>query len=129
MGITILLVEDDQDSRGIYRDALVERGHTVVIASQGAEGVHMARRQHPDLILLDIRMPVMDGYDAIRYLKSDEVTAHIPVWGISAYFPDEEEENGVLKMFDRIIRKPIAPNELIAEIDSWLRPVSPQLPS
>ena len=58
---TVLIVEDDEDTRTVYADALRERGYRVLTATQGAEGVHLARRHRPDLILLDIRMPVMDG--------------------------------------------------------------------
>ena len=126
---TILLVEDDADARAIFRDALTERGYRVLTASQGAEGVYMARRSRPDLILLDIRMPVMDGLDAIRYLRSYEGTARIAVWGISAYFSHANDSDPLLDRFDRLLSKPIRPEELVTEIDAHFGPPPPRLPN
>lgn len=115
------------DARTIFRDALVKRGYRVLTATQGAEGVHVARRQRPDLILLDIRMPVMDGLDAIRYLKSDERTARIPVWGISAFLADVNQEDPHLGRFDRLLAKPVQPAELVSAIEGQFGPPPPSL--
>jgi CheY-like chemotaxis protein len=82
---TVLIVEDDSDTREIYQTALTERGYDALVATDGAEGVHVARKHHPDLILLDIRMPVMDGWQAVCYLRSFPQTQKIPICGISAY--------------------------------------------
>ena len=120
---TILLVEDDHDARVIFTDALTKRGYRVLVATHGAEGVSLARRQHPDLILMDLRMPVMDGLTALRYLKADKRTAGIPVWAISAHFADEKDNQPFLARFDHRIPKPVAPDELVAELDYFfLRP-------
>ena len=80
---SILIVDDDEDNRRIYSAALSERGYRVLVAMHGAEGVHLARTHKPALILLDIRMPVMDGWGAIRWLKSYPETRRIPVCAIS----------------------------------------------
>lgn len=128
---TVLIVEDDSDARAIYEEALTERGFTVLIALHGAEGVHLARRHKPDLILMDIRMPVMDGWQAIEYLKSDPATAHIPIWAISAYIADEEtmEEQPSWFQFDRLVSKPVDPVALVSEIESRIgRPAPPPEP-
>ena len=80
---TVLVVDDDESLRGILIDGLTHRGYRAVAARQGAEGVHLARKLLPDLILLDIRTPVMDGWGALDYLKTYDKTAGIEVWGIS----------------------------------------------
>lgn len=126
MGKTVLIVEDDPDARAIYEEALAGRGYTVIAALHGAEGVHLARRHRPDLILMDIRMPVMDGWQAIQYLKSDPAVSHIPIWGISAYLSDEElEQQPSWLHFDRLIPKPIDPVALAAEIEAQIGPPPP----
>ncbi|HEX6927386.1 MAG TPA: response regulator [Longimicrobiaceae bacterium] len=130
MSKTVLVVEDDPDARAIYEEALIERGFEVLVALHGAEGVHLARRHHPDLILMDIRMPVMDGWQAIQYLKADQSTGHIPIWGISAYLDDEElDRQPSWFQFDRLIAKPVDPGELASEIEQRIgRPPLPPEP-
>ena len=126
---TILIVEDDPDARDIYEEALKERGFDVLKALHGAEGVHLARRHRPDLILMDIRMPVMDGWQAIQYMKSDATTSHIPIWGISAYLSDEELENQPnWFQFDRLIPKPVDPGDLADQVEAQVggRPPPPE---
>ncbi|HEX6069393.1 MAG TPA: response regulator [Longimicrobiaceae bacterium] len=126
----ILIVEDDDDAREIQREAFMEKGYQVLTARQGAEGVHMARKHRPDLILMDIRMPVMDGWQAIQYLKADPTVSHIPIWGISAYLSDEELENQPSWLhFDRLIAKPVDPAELTREVEALIgRPPPPPRP-
>lgn len=114
---TVLIIEDDADTRSIYRSALEKQGYRVVTASQGAEGVHLARRTSPDLILLDIRMPVMDGWGAARYLKSDPDTRSIPICAISAYESDNEEgETSGRGDFDCFLTKPVSPDRIVQEV-------------
>jgi two-component system, OmpR family, alkaline phosphatase synthesis response regulator PhoP len=127
---TVLIVEDDADARSIYEEALKKRGYSVLTALHGAEGVHMARRHRPDLILMDIRMPVMDGWQAIQYLKSDPAISHIPIWGISAYLSDDELDNQPAWLhFDRLMSKPVDPGTLVNEIEEALgRPPPPDQP-
>jgi two-component system, cell cycle response regulator DivK len=123
MSKTVLLVEDDADARTIYQDALAKRGYEVITALHGAEGVHLARRVNPDLVLMDIRMPIMDGWQAIRYLKTDPATSHVPVWAISAYLAEEVPRGpseGV--RFDRMLPKPIDPRNVVAEIEAHIGP-------
>lgn len=124
---TVLIVDDDSDARAIYEEALKERGFTILTALHGAEGVHLARRHRPDLILMDIRMPVMDGWQAIQYLKSDTSTDHIPIWAVSAYVSDEElDQQPSWFQFDKLISKPIDPTKLAAEIEARIgRPAPP----
>lgn len=123
---TILIIEDDADTREIYRAALEDRGYRVIIASQGAEGVHLARRSSPDLILLDIRMPILDGWGAARYLKSDPETRNIPICAISAYESEEEGAATSARVdFDCFLMKPIAPELIVAEVQARVGPANP----
>lgn len=116
---TILIVEDDEDTRSIYATALTGRGYRVLVATQGAEGVHLARRHHPDLILLDIRMPILNGWGAARYLRADPETRNIPICAISAYEVDDEERELAERVeFDCFLTKPIDPREVVAEVEA-----------
>lgn len=127
---TVLIVEDDPDARAIYEEGLTRRGFEVLTALHGAEGVHLARRHRPDLILMDIRMPIMDGWQAVQYLKSDPAINHIPIWGISAYLSDEElDAQPSWFQFDRLISKPIDPVELASDIEELIgKPPPPPRP-
>lgn len=127
---TILIVEDDADARRIYGDSLSEKGYQVLTATHGAEGVHLARRHRPDLILMDIRMPVMDGWQAIQYIKADATINQIPIWGISAYLSDVElEDQSAWLHFDRLISKPVEPRDLVSQIEGHIgKPPPPEPP-
>ncbi|MEX2583117.1 MAG: response regulator [Gemmatimonadota bacterium] len=122
MATLILIVEDDESTRDIYRDALEARGYTVLTAKHGAEGVHMARKYLPRLILLDIRMPVMDGWHALQYLRTDHQTARMSIWGVSAHF---DEETAPVPGFDRLLSKPLDPADLVLEVESHIGPAIP----
>jgi CheY-like chemotaxis protein len=120
---TVLIVEDDEDMRSIYRSTLARRGYRVLVATQGAEGVHLARRYRPDLILLDLRMPVMDGRGAAFYLRSDPETQDIPICVISA-FPQEgsEQPGSEAIQFDCFLTKPVDPKEIVARVEELIGP-------
>jgi CheY-like chemotaxis protein len=118
---TVLIVEDDCDSRELFRSALLDRGYDVVTAVHGAEGVHHARTMRPQLILMELHMPLLDGRQALRYLKSDLDTRPIPVWAISAFGDDPLSHPQGLD-FDRTISKPVGPAEVAAEVEAFLGP-------
>lgn len=127
MSKTVLIVEDDEETRKIYRDSLEEYGYRVLTASQGAEGVALARRSKPDLILLDVRMPIMDGRRAMQYLKSDPATAGIPIFGISGFTREEERPERPTKMeFDLFLTKPLDLGLVIAAIEQTIGPPTPR---
>ena len=123
---TIVVIEDEPDLRAILRDALEARGYRVISAKHGAEGVTMVRRHRPDLVLMDVKMPVMDGVHALAYLKADPQTARVAVWGLSAYASADElrEQPGYVR-FDRVLSKPIDPGYLVREVESYLGPPRP----
>lgn len=122
MPTTILLVDDDADAREIYSAALTNAGYPVITATHGAEGVHLARKVRPRLILMDLRMPLMDGRSSLRYIRSDPETRSIPVWALSAFL-DEEEDGGMnFPGFNRMISKPISPDDLVEAVATFLGP-------
>lgn len=85
MGKKILIVEDNEKNRKLLKYALTKTGYETIEAENGEMGVHLAREVMPDLVLMDIQMPVMDGIAAIKMLKTEEATARIPVIALTAY--------------------------------------------
>jgi CheY-like chemotaxis protein len=126
---TVLVVEDDDDARYLYSTALAQRGYQVLNAANGAEGVHLARTHQPHLILLDIRMPLLDGWSALRYLRSYKETRFLPVFGISAYAPDDaaRERAGSID-FDKFLLKPIEASAVVAAIERHIGPPDAEPP-
>src|ERR1043166_1909774 len=91
---TVLLVEDNEDNRLIYATALRYAGYEVIEAVTGTEGVNLARSRRPDLILMDISVPEMDGWEATTLLKADPNTREIPVIAVTAHaLPGDEERS------------------------------------
>lgn len=119
---TVLLVDDDEDCRIIYSRALEEAGYRVLVAENGAEGVSIARREEPEVVLLDVSMPVMDGRAAVRVLKSDPATRNTPVVAITAaaslHDRGDLEEAG----FDAVLLKPVTPSIVVAAVRQSLAP-------
>lgn len=114
---TVLLVEDNEDNRIIYATALRFAGYFVVEATTGPEGVRHAREDLPDLILMDISIPELDGWEATALLKADPATRHIPIVAVTAHALPEDENRSVAAGCDGYLAKPIAPARLIAEVD------------
>src|SRR5690606_74689 len=82
---TVLLVEDNEDNRTVYRTILEHFGYQVIEARNGEDGVRTARETIPDLILMDISIPVIDGWEATKILKNDPTTSHIPIIALTAH--------------------------------------------
>ena len=114
---TVLLVEDNEDNRIIYATALRYAGYTVLEATTGTEGVRHAREDLPDLILMDISVPELDGWEATTLLKADAKTRHIPVIAVTAHALPGDEERSLAAGCDGYLAKPIPPAMLIAEVD------------
>jgi CheY-like chemotaxis protein len=112
MGLSILLAEDERDIREFLVISLQLNGYEVVEARNGEEAVAMAHRHRPDLILLDVRMPKVTGYQACEMLKSAPDTADIPVVFLSAFAQESEVEQGLALGAEAYLTKPIAPDEL-----------------
>ncbi len=116
----IVVAEDEKDIRELLVFVLELAGHQVVAVSDGAQAVETVRKEMPDLVILDVRMPHMDGYDACRLLKQDAQTAHIPVVFLSARGQDSEVQTGLEAGAEKYIIKPFSPEELLKEIDPFV---------
>ena len=119
-GKTILYVEDNEMNRQIVRDLLKRTTYQLIEAHDGEAGVAMALEKRPDLILMDIQLPGMDGLAATRLLKADPATAHIPVIALTAMAMKEDQEKTRAAGCDEYIAKPLRYKELLAAIDKLL---------
>jgi two-component system cell cycle response regulator DivK len=116
----ILLVEDNELNRDMLSRRLIKRGHEVSMAVDGAEGVAMARSEAPDLILMDMSLPVMSGWDAASELKGDERTRAIPVLALTAHSMSGDRERALAAGCDDFDTKPIDLPRLLDKIDKLL---------
>lgn len=116
----ILIAEDEPDIRELIRLALQFNGYEVISASDGAEAVELASNNSFDLIMLDVRMPRLTGYEACRQLRKMESTKEVPIVFLSAKGQEAEVDEGLEAGADRYILKPFAPIELANEIKQIL---------
>ena len=120
--VRVLLVEDHEDTREGYAAYLRLAGLHVDTAGNGLEAVQKTRRLQPDIVVMDLMMPKMDGWDAIRLLKADERTRFIPVIALTAQIVDGgEDARARAAGFDRFCRKPCPPSRLIETLQDVLR--------
>lgn len=117
---TVLVVEDNDDSRTIYRTVLVHYGYAVVEALDGEQALNAAREHCPDLILLDLGIPLLDGWEVTRTLKDDPKTAHIPVLALTVHGQPEDRVSAREAGCDAYILKPAEPRDVVAEIARML---------
>lgn len=128
MNSTILLVEDNEDNRTIYRTILEHVGYVVVEAADGEEGIRHARDSSPDLILMDVSIPKINGWDATRTLKADPNTRHIPIIALTAHALEQDRERAREAGCDGYLAKPIPPREVIEEVRRFLGSSEPTAP-
>jgi len=121
----ILIVEDNELSRDMLSRRLAKRGYEIVIAAHGQEGVEKAAAESPDLILMDLALPVLDGWEATRRIKSERSTASIPVIGLSAHAMAEDEERARRVGCDDFDTKPVELPRLLGKIEALLRRPQP----
>lgn len=117
---TILIAEDERDIRDLIKFTLTYAGHEVTAAANGEEATQLAPSLQPDLIMLDVRMPKMNGFETCHALKADETTQHIPVVFLSAKGMDEEQEAGRKAGAVGFITKPFAPDDLVRRVGDIL---------
>ncbi len=117
----ILIAEDEPDIRDLVKFTLTFAGHEVVAVSNGAEAVEAALTEKPDLVLMDVRMPRMTGYEACAAMKADPQTAKIPVVFLSAKGQESEIQTGLNAGADEYLLKPFAPMELTAQVAEMLK--------
>jgi len=118
----ILLVEDNEMNRDMLSRRLERKGHSVSIAVDGAEGINTARTDAPDLILMDMSLPVIDGWEATRRLKADEATRRIPVIALTAHAMASDEQKAREAGCDDFDTKPIELPRLLEKIQALLGP-------
>jgi two-component system, cell cycle response regulator DivK len=118
----ILLVEDNEMNRDMLSRRLQRRGFKVVIAVDGAEGVAMANSELPDLILMDMSLPVMDGWEATKTIKANSTTQSIPVIALTAHAMSGDREKALEAGCDDYDTKPIDLSRLLTKIDTFLTP-------
>ena len=121
MNKQILVIEDQEDNRTILRDLLSNAGFEVLEAVNGIEGVEAAARELPDLILMDIQMPEMDGYEATRRIKAEPTTAAIPIIAVTSYALSGDDEKAKAVGCDGYVTKPFSPRQLLAKIKEYLQ--------
>jgi two-component system cell cycle response regulator DivK len=120
MSKCILVVEDQEDNRRILRDLLTSAGFELIEATTGEEGVRLAKTRRPDLILMDIQMPVLDGYEATRQIKAVAELQPIPIIVVTSYALSGDDAKARAAGADAYVAKPFSPRELLAKIRQFL---------
>jgi two-component system, cell cycle response regulator DivK len=112
------LVEDDEMNRDMLSRRLRKRGYEVTIATDGQQGVDLARAEHPDVVLMDMSLPVMDGWTATRELKGDEATRGIPVIALTAHAMQGDQDKAMAAGCDDFDTKPVELSRLLGKIEA-----------
>jgi CheY-like chemotaxis protein len=119
---TVLLVEDNEDNLVVYRTILEHVGFRVIEARDGEEGVSRAREHLPDLILMDISIPKMDGWEATQRLKADTNTKQIPIIALTAHALEEDRQKALQAGCDGYLAKPVEPRRVVQEVERFVGP-------
>lgn len=123
---TVLVVDDEPDQREIYRVVLRHAGYEILEAADAVDGIRLAHAHRPDLILLDIALPAIDGWEAARRLKADPATAAIPICAISArLLPTYERDRIAAAGFECYLLKPVEPRLVLREVEERIGPAVP----
>jgi two-component system cell cycle response regulator DivK len=120
MAKRILVIEDQEDNRAILRDLLTAAEFDYIEAVDGAQGVATAERERPDLILMDIQLPVLDGYQATRQIKSNPTLAVIPIIAVTSYALSGDDQKALDAGCDDYVTKPFSPRALLAKVREHL---------
>ena len=120
MSRRILVVEDQEDNRQILRDLLSSVGYELIEAEDGEQGLAAAAAHRPDLILMDIQMPVLDGYETTRRIKADPALRGIPVIAVTSYALSGDEGKARAAGCDDYVTKPYSPRALLAKVREYL---------
>jgi CheY-like chemotaxis protein len=118
---TILIVEDNELNRDMLSRRLKRQGYEVLLAVDGEDGVDVARANAPDLVLMDMSLPTVDGWEATRRLKSDDVLRHIPVIALTAHAMANDRDKALAAGCDDYDTKPIELPRLLAKMEALLR--------
>ena len=121
MSKRILVIEDTDDNRRILRDLLSNAGFELIEATDGEQGVAAAAAERPDLILMDIQLPVIDGYEASRRIKANPELRHIPIIAITSYALAGDEQKTAAAGCEGYVAKPFSPRQVLALVRQFLR--------
>jgi two-component system cell cycle response regulator DivK len=120
MSKRILVVEDQEDNRQILRDLLANAGYEMIEAEDGEQALVRVAADKPDLILMDIQLPLLDGYEATRRIKADPALKHIPIIVVTSYALSGDEEKAKAAGCEAYVAKPYSPRALLAKIREYL---------
>lgn len=120
MSQSILVVEDQEDNRRILRDLLGRSGFTVLEAHTGTDGVDMAEQEKPDLILMDIQLPGVDGYEATRRIRAIPGCEKVPIIAVTSHALSGDEEKALAAGCSGYVTKPFSPRALLARVQEFL---------
>jgi len=121
MGKKILVIEDNEQNRYLFSFILEKNGYRVIVAPDGLEGIKKAKEERPDLILMDIMLPVMDGYEVTRRLRDLTEFKDVPIIALTAYAMEGDREKALQAGCNGYIPKPIIPDEFIKVLNSYLK--------
>ena len=116
MSKRVLAVEDQEDNMQILRDAIVNAGYEIIEAENGEQALALAAKHRPDLILMDIQIPIIDGYEATRRIKADPALRSIPIIAVTSHALDDGEQKARAAGCDDFVAKPYSPRQLLAKI-------------
>ncbi len=120
----VLLVEDNEINRDMLCRRLIRRGFEITIAVDGAEGIKMAQSTQPDLILMDMSLPIVDGWEATRQIKALPLTKHIPIIALTAHAMSGDRDRCIAAGCDEYDTKPIEFARLLNKIEVLLEPIT-----
>ena len=120
MNKRILVIEDQEDNRQIVRDLMTASGYDLIEATTGEEGLAAAARERPDLILMDIQLPGIDGYEVTRRIKANPQLKKIPIIAVTSYALSGDDAKAFAAGCDAYVTKPFVPRQLLAKIREYL---------
>lgn len=118
----VLVVDDDMDTRIIWMTALEHHGYSTVAAGDGPEGILMAREQQPDVIVMNLSMPRLDGLSATTLLRNDPLTADIPIIACTGFVKEDGEDRAEDAGCDAYLEKPCEPSRMVEEVQRFIGP-------
>ncbi|HET7232998.1 MAG TPA: response regulator [Longimicrobium sp.] len=125
---SIVLIEDDEASQYVYGTLLRREGYNVRLARFGGAGLRAVREDPPDIVVLDLGLPEVDGIDVLRQLKSDPATRHVPVLVLTVHVFEHDREAAMAAGCDEFLCKPLSPSELLAIVRRTLDRCGPATP-
>ena len=122
MPSTVLIIEDNAPNLELVKYLLEAHGYATLTATDGEEGLRVARLHHPELILCDLQIPVMDGYEVVRTLRGDPAFTRTPIIAVTAFSMPGDRDTAIGAGFDAYISKPIDPEQFVGQIEESLPP-------